>query len=247
MKKFITTLLVCLTILPLTISASEKKYETMNLKEVLTSEEIEHDLSNYKETNDQITIYLFRGSGCGYCKSFLNYLNSIVDEYGKYFKLVSYEVRSNTENSELMQKAAQILGDQANGVPYIIIGDKSFLGYSSKYNESIQTAIKDLYESDDRYDILEEIEKKDKEEEKANKPTTNIPVIIWDAVFVAIATLIIVLLNNNKTSELQTKLDEIDAKLNALTLTKQDVAKENPTKTAKSTKTKSKSTKKVEK
>lgn len=243
MKKFITTLLVCLTILPLTISASEKKYETMNLKEVLTAEEIEHNLSNYKETDDQITIYLFRGDGCGYCKSFLTYLNSIVDEYGKYFKLVSYEVWTNAENAELMQSAAEILGDQANGVPYIVIGDQSFLGYSSNYNEAIESAIMDLYESDDRYDILEEVEKKAKEEEKANKPTTNIPVIIWDAVFVAIATLIIVLLNNNKTIELQAKLDEIDSKLNNLVLTNQNVEGEKKVKT---TKTKTKSTKKTE-
>lgn len=244
MKKFMTTLLVCLTILPLTISASEKKYETMNLEEVLTSEEIEHDLSNYKETDKQITIYLFRGKGCGYCKSFLNYLNSIVDEYGKYFKLVSYEVWSNAENAELMQEAAEILGDQANGVPYIIIGDKSFLGYSSSYNETIEKAIKDLYESNDRYDILEEIEKENKQEEKANKPTTNVPSIIWNAVFIAIATLVIVLLNNNKTIEVQTKLDEIDAKLNNLASTQKDVEKEN---SAKVTKTKSKSTKKLNK
>ena len=242
MKKFITTLLVCLTILPLTISASEKKYSTMNLEEVLTSEEIEHDLSKYKETDDQITIYLFRGDGCGYCKSFLNYLNSIVDEYGKYFKLVSYEVWTNNANAELMQTAAEILGDQANGVPYIIIGDQTFLGYSSNYNEAIESAIMDLYESNDRYDILEEIEKKEKEEAKANKPTTNIPVIIWDAVFVAIATLIIVLLNNNKTIELQTKLDEIDSKLNEITLASQNFESEKKAKT-----TKTKSTKKTEK
>lgn len=53
-----------LVIMPTQIFAADGKYISQNLDEVLTLENIDHDFSNYKETDDQITIYFFRGSGC---------------------------------------------------------------------------------------------------------------------------------------------------------------------------------------
>jgi len=65
-KKILILLLMVLIVLPTTAFAEEKTYTTLNLDEALTEEEIDHDFSNYKETDDQVTIYLFRGRGCGY-------------------------------------------------------------------------------------------------------------------------------------------------------------------------------------
>ena len=39
--------------------------------ELLKAKEIELAYPDYKETDDQITIYMFRGTGCTYCRSFL--------------------------------------------------------------------------------------------------------------------------------------------------------------------------------
>ena len=128
--------------MPFQVKANEK-YETMNLKETLAAEEIELTYTDYKETDDQITIYMFRGNTCGFCKSFLNFLNSITEEYGKYFKLESYEVWGNQDNAELLNSVGEFLGEQAGGVPFIVIGDKVFPGYNEVYDEDIKTAIKE--------------------------------------------------------------------------------------------------------
>ena len=94
MKKnvLIVIFILCLLVLPIKTEALKYKgvdYKTLNLDEALTEEEIEHDFSNYKESDKQVTIYLFRGKGCAYCRAFLTHLNDIVDDMGKYFKVVS--------------------------------------------------------------------------------------------------------------------------------------------------------------
>lgn len=158
-KNLKITLLLILFLFPLKVNA--KTYETKNLKEVLTLEGIEHDLGNYKESDEQIPIYMFRGDGCGYCKAFLTYLNTLVPDYGKYFKLVSYEVWDNEENASLMSEVATFLNKSADGVPYIIIGDNVFKGYATSYDEKIKNAIVDLYHTkkNKRYDVFKEMKK----------------------------------------------------------------------------------------
>lgn len=132
--------------------------KTLNFKETLKSEEITILNTNYQETDDQITIYLFRGDGCHYCKDFLNFLNDNSKEYGKYFKLESLEVWNDSFNNDLMIVTSEFLNEPAKGVPYIIIGKKVFTGYANSYNEDILTTIKDEYDNKNyRYDVFEEM------------------------------------------------------------------------------------------
>ena len=102
MKKKIIMFLVTLGIIMLPLSANASlidDYEHKNFKETLAAENITLKNTSYKETKDQMTIYMFRGQGCTYCRSFLNFLNNISEEYGKYFKLVSFEVWNDANNS----------------------------------------------------------------------------------------------------------------------------------------------------
>lgn len=119
------------------------------------------------EKNDEkkATIYMFRGQGCAYCRKFLNFLNSISEEYGKYFELVSFEVWNDADNKELMDKVASVTGVEAGGVPYIIIGDRVFGGYAESYDDAIKAKIKEQYE-DPSYDVFEELKKKESEEKE---------------------------------------------------------------------------------
>jgi len=167
MKKLkVLIVILFLAIIP-SIAFAQETYETTNLEQTLKAEGIEYDLKNYKETNNQITIYLFRGNGCSYCKKFITFLASITDEYGKYFKLQSYEVWYNKDNSKLLENVAEFLDEDAEGVPYIVIGNQVFPGYHEKYDEQIKKAILDLYNSEERYDVLEVmgIQKNDSKEE----------------------------------------------------------------------------------
>ena len=204
MKKILSILLVGLLFVPMLASA---EVTTQNLEEVLTEEGIKHDLKDYKESEDKINIYLFRGNGCGHCKNFITFLYKNIDELGKYFNLVSYEISYNQDNSKLMSEVSKFFGEEATGVPYIVIGDKYFAGFGEGLKEDIKKAIKDLYEEKDRYDVFEEIEKP--VEDTATFKDTSPQVIAWNAFFTALATVVILFINNRKFNELNSKIDKL--------------------------------------
>ena len=214
--KLIKILLVCLAVLPFNVKAKEVVYQTKNLEQTLKEENIEVDLSNYKETDDQITIYLFRGNGCGYCNGFLKFLSSIVPEYGKYFKLESYEVWGSKDNNELMEKVGAFLEHDATGVPFIIIGDKVFPGYASQYDESIKSAIVTLYNSEERYDVFEEM---DKAEAKAKKDAIikKTISILYDLSLVALGAGAVIFYETKKNKQLDKRLNKLEKSIKDLT------------------------------
>lgn len=215
-NKILLIITLCLLFIPINTFAAEvvgagKGYNYMNLEQSLADEEIEPVFSNYKETNKQATIYLFRGKGCSYCRSFLSYLNSIVDEYGEYFKVVSYETWYDSKNAELMNDVSNFLGAPTSGVPYIIIGEQTFPGYTESYNEEIQNAIMKLYESKKKYDVFEEMKKA--ESKNSNSSISSISVIILNLIFTMTGTFIVLGSINNKTKKLNERLDELEKKL----------------------------------
>lgn len=212
-KRLLIVLLMAIFIIPVTAFAEEKNYNTLNLDEALTAEEIEHDFSNYKESEDQITIYMFRGQGCGYCKKFLTFMNSIVDEYGKYFKVETYEVWNDSKNSELMQNIASFMGKDANGVPFIIIGDKTFAGYSEEYDDEIKDAIVKLYKTkkSDRYDVMKEYEKSAKAETK-DYDSTFLGIIIFSVIFSAVCAAVVYIIDKNKINALEERIQNLEKK-----------------------------------
>ena len=106
---------------------------------------------------EKANIYIFRGEGCGYCASAIAFFDGLDDEYKGYFNLVKYEVWSNADNSALMQKVGSVFKETPKGVPYIIIGEETFNGYSSSMDTAIKAAIKNLYESDSRYDVMDHL------------------------------------------------------------------------------------------
>jgi len=161
-KRVITFIMIGILLLPWfvqSVQAEEKEYKTLNLEGALREENIEHDLSEYNENDKQTIVYVFRGNGCSFCRSFLTFLNSIVPEYGDYFRVVSYETWHDADNSMLMREVSSFLEAKAQGVPFIIIGDKYFLGYTASYDEDIKKAIMDQYNSKEKYDVIEELSK----------------------------------------------------------------------------------------
>ena len=177
MKKIKNLLLIIAIVLGVPTSVYANSYTSLNLKETLTREKIEHDLSNYNETEDQITIYMFRGDRCAYCQSFLNFLNDNVNEYGKYFKLVSFEVWHNENNAALMGEVADHFGLTIKGVPFIIIGEKTFQGYTSSYDTEILETITNYYNNKTTYKDVVETFLVEKEESTTGAAITIIVVL----------------------------------------------------------------------
>ena len=156
MKKILIILLsVCLVLFPAVLNASE--IESLNLEEVLKSEGIAPSFDKYKESEKQTTIYFFRTAGDSNSISFLNYLNSIYNDYGEFFKVKTYEVGANSENKKLMDNTIDYLNSDVTSTPFIIIGDVHFISYDEGVNENIIKAIVMDYESEEKVDIIDEV------------------------------------------------------------------------------------------
>ena len=147
--KYLVVLLAIFLIMPFAVFAEE---EASNNDENTTEEASSNDNSDSKKVN----VYFFRGEGCSHCAEAEEWFDSIKEEYIEYYNLIDYEVWYNTDNSDLMQKVADARGEEAEGVPYIIIGDKSWNGFDSSYEEDMINQIKSVYAQDvkDRYDIM---------------------------------------------------------------------------------------------
>lgn len=117
------------------------------------------DISKYKEDKDKVNVYFFRGDTCSHCFEALVFFAKMSNDFGKYYNLKSYEVWKNQENAELLEKVGQKKGDDVSGVPYIIVGDKSWSGYTSSYDEEIKKEIKAEYDkkAEERTDIVKDV------------------------------------------------------------------------------------------
>lgn len=182
MKKLRNLLLILLTIiiiLPLGVKAEGEKPEA---------------------TKEPVNVYLFHGSTCPHCKEAIEWFDSIEEEYGDYFTLVTYEVWEDQENSKFMDNIAKFRKDNPTGVPYIIVGDYSYengFGADSIIDQETGKTegdrmierILELYESDDRYDVIEAYN---------NRPDYSVVVGIVAFVIIAgvVGTTIIVRRNN---------------------------------------------------
>ena len=112
-----------------------------------------------KKDTKEVNIYFFRGQGCSHCAEAEEWFKSIEEELGDRFEIVDYETWYNQDNAELMKKVAEARGEaeQATGVPYIIVGDKSWIGFADDYKEEIKDQINSEYGKNinDRYDVME--------------------------------------------------------------------------------------------
>ena len=154
MKKIFYLLLLMVLFVPVAVFAKDGKADMTRLNEALASEGISAKNGSYTGKGNKVKVYIFRGQGCGYCKNLITYLNSIIDQYGDMIDINTYEVWYDSDNANLMTSVASVMGDTVGGVPYMVIGDKSFKGYSSNSNSSITKQIKKMYESNNPYDVM---------------------------------------------------------------------------------------------
>ncbi len=137
------------------------------------------------EDSKEVKVYFFRGEGCSHCAEAEAWFQSIEEEYGSFFQIVDYETWYNKENAELMQRVAAARGEEANGVPYIIIGKQSWNGFTESYTSEMISRIKSEFEKDieDRYDIMRLLPSIEKDK---NKDTTGSDILALIVILVVV-------------------------------------------------------------
>lgn len=156
---FKKVLLAIIFLIPLSVKA---EIVTNNLVDTLKKENIEISINDYEENDKQVPIYFFMKTDCEYCHDFLNYINSLLPEYSNLFKLRSYDVNDNDDNYKIYKSVAKEFNESVDQVPYIVIGQSTFYGYKEEFNEKILLSIKGEYNSKEKYNVIEKIDKDNK-------------------------------------------------------------------------------------
>lgn len=84
-----------------------------------------------KTDHEKVTMYIFYGDWCGNCHRLIQYyLDNYKDEYKDYFTIKALEVQ-NKDNNVLSAKLAKKLNFDGGGIPVIVIGDFSQVGFGT--------------------------------------------------------------------------------------------------------------------
>ncbi len=116
-----------------------------------------------KSNHEIVKIYLFYSSGCPHCHDFINYFSSKYVDYLDYFEIVTYQVDSSMDNSNLMVEVGTAFGDDEDdlaGVPLIVIGSEFHQrGFGSDGTAIIEKALEE-YENENYKDLVAELKEK---------------------------------------------------------------------------------------
>ncbi len=139
MKRVVKILLLILLIVPFNVFACSSDY-----KDVVAP------ITDTKVDDNKINLYLFKGDGCPHCAQEEKWLKEIKTKYKDYLNIYEFEVWYNKENSNYLNEVRRVLGDtKSNGVPYTVIGDSYFVGYSEAIGSRIESKIKEYVQFDE--------------------------------------------------------------------------------------------------
>ncbi len=116
---------------------------------------------------EKVTLYFFHGDGCPHCAEEEKYLDTLEDKYDN-LKIKEYEVWYDFNNKRLMNDVAKELGTEVSGVPFTVIGEDYFKGYSEASNSEFENSIEK--NSNGNYtDVVSLVKKGKSRELKSNK------------------------------------------------------------------------------
>lgn len=94
------------------------------------------------QAKEEVDLYLFWGDGCPHCAHEKEFLKELQQD-DKDINIHLYEVWNDEDNAELMEKVKESFEIEAtSSVPFTVIGDQVFSGYSDNIALQIKQAIK---------------------------------------------------------------------------------------------------------
>ncbi len=76
-----------------------------------------------------VNAYLFHGDGCPHCAQEQDFMHNDLKLRYPNLEIKEYEIYKNRQNGVFLQKIGKELDINVPGVPFLVIGDKSFVGY----------------------------------------------------------------------------------------------------------------------
>ena len=101
-----------------------------------------------------VNIYLFHSNTCGHCAAEKELLAELEDRYDN-IKIYSYEIHDK-KNSELLLEVAELFDTKVTGVPFTVIADKVYKGFSYDNSKSKFIATIEYYSDHGYKDIVGE-------------------------------------------------------------------------------------------
>lgn len=136
MKRIFLILVLLITIIiPSNVLALSSDYE-----------DLVYNVVDKKVEKDKINIYLFRGRGCPHCAEEEQWLDTIKDMYKDYINIYDFEVWYDVDNSKLYDKVKEVFDSHVTGVPFTVVGDEYYYGFSTAVKSSIENKIKHYLE-----------------------------------------------------------------------------------------------------
>lgn len=126
MQKLKFIILTLLLLLPISISAKEK-----------------------------VNLYLFHSETCMHCQAEIKYLKELEKEYDN-LKVHLYEVDSHKDNAKLMIKVKEKLKIDSPNVPFTVIGNYYYIGFSDGIGDGIKELI-DKYSNEKETNMVKPI------------------------------------------------------------------------------------------
>lgn len=138
MKKYLILLLAIFTIFtPLNTFAISSDYEDKV-----------YNIVNVEKDENKVNLYLFYGQECPHCEEEREWLEEIKNEYKDYLNVYEFEVWHNDDNKQKMETVKELLGESKSGVPFTVIGDTEYVGYSETIGSILENKIKSYSELD---------------------------------------------------------------------------------------------------
>lgn len=128
----------------------EDNVENENDAEI-TEESNTTNLDYITKEEGKVNIYFFWGDGCPHCESEFAFFDSIESEHGDLYNLYTFETWQNEENAELLKTFSDAMEVESRGVPYTIIGEEVFTGFSESMESEFINAI--VEEKDKSFDV----------------------------------------------------------------------------------------------
>lgn len=134
-KKFFIILIFSLLIVPFNVFALSENYVDRV-----------SSITNTKIEEGKINLYLFRGEGCPHCAEEEEWLEEIKEDYQDYLNVYEFEVWNHDENAKFLDQVKLEFQATSNGVPFTVVGENYFLGFSDATASNIENKIMEYAE-----------------------------------------------------------------------------------------------------